>query len=323
VSNPLFTHWSHRGAAIWFLLSTFFMGSALVFIGALVVSWLAGSTVETVFDVAKDLQNPAARPLLLILTGLNQVGSFIVAVWAFTRWFGRTRADNLSLRKPSALMMVAGVAMTIAFLPLLEWTLQVNELMAPEGSALGEALEEAESHSKELYEVILRMEGLGDALLVILLAALLPSVGEELAFRGVLQNLLVRSTRNVHAGIWIAAALFSFYHMQFFGFIPRLLLGALFGYMMVWSGSVWVAMAAHFTNNLLTVVLYYLIYNKKIISEEAVEQTGNSVVLVIGSVALVVGIFWLMRRNAVNSENPEALPAEPDYDSESSNDIND
>lgn len=320
MSNPLFTHWSHRGAAVWFLLSTFFMGSALVFIGALVVSWLAGSTVETVFEVAQDLQNPAARPLLLILTGLNQVGSFIVAVWVFTRWFGRGRVDNLSLRKPTALMMVGGVAMTVAFLPLLEWTLQVNELMAPAGSALRELLEEAESRSKELYEVILRMEGPGDALLVIVLAALLPAVGEELAFRGVLQNLMVRSTRNVHAGIWIAAALFSFYHMQFFGFVPRLLLGALFGYMMVWSGSVWVAMAAHFTNNLLTVVLYYLIYNKKIMTEEAVEQTGNSVGLVMGSVALVGGIIWLMRKNAVNSEKAEALPDGPEADSETKKD---
>lgn len=270
----------------------------LVFLGALVVSWLAGSTVDTVFEVAQDLKNPASRSLLLLLTGLNQVGSFLVAVWAFGRWFGRERTDRLKAVRPSAVMVLSGVLLTVAFLPLLEWTLVLNDMLAPAGSMLHEALVDAEQQSKEMYEVILRMDGPLDMLLVVLLAALLPAVGEELAFRGVLQNLMVVSTRNVHAGVWIAAAIFSLYHMQFFGFLPRLLLGALFGYMMVWSGSVWVAVAAHFTNNLLTVVLYYFIYNKKILTEEAVENLGSNPLMIGVSVVLVAAILWFMRKKS-------------------------
>jgi len=318
LSNPLFSHWSYRGSAIWFLLSTFFFGSTLVFVGALVVSLLAGSTVDTVFEVAQDLKNPASRPLLLLLTGLNQVGSFLVAVWAFGRWFGWERTDKLTSGKPTVIMVLAGVLLTVAFLPMLEWTLALNDMMAPAGSMLHDALMEAEQQSKEMYEVILRMEGPMDMLLVVLLAALLPAVGEELAFRGVLQNLLTVSTRNMHAGVWIAAAIFSLYHMQFFGFLPRLLLGALFGYMMVWSGSVWVAVIAHFINNLLTVVLYYFIYNKKILTEEAVESLGRNPITIGVSVLLVGGIMWFMRKNWTVNEIPafpvtsEDTPEQPD-----------
>ena len=88
--------------------------------------------------------------------------------------------------------------------------------------------------------------------------AVLPAFGEEIVFRGLIQNEFFRGTKNIHVAIWISAILFSAIHVQFFGFVPRMLLGALFGYLYYWSGSLRMAILAHFINNAMSVIGIYL-----------------------------------------------------------------
>jgi membrane protease YdiL (CAAX protease family) len=109
----------------------------------------------------------------------------------------------------------------------------------------------------------LQADTIGQLILNIGLMALLPAFAEELTFRGTLQQILkgegVRVTGyRTHAAIWITAFVFSAIHMQFYGFIPRMLMGALFGYMLVWTGSLWIPVTMHFTNNALAVIAYYI-----------------------------------------------------------------
>ena len=80
------------------------------------------------------------------------------------------------------------------------------------------------------------------------------AVAEEFFFRGALRRILGRHIRNPHALIWIIAAIFSLVHFQFYGFIPRLLLGAWFGYLVWWSKSIWLAVFSHFINNGVAVI---------------------------------------------------------------------
>ena len=98
----------------------------------------------------------------------------------------------------------------------------------------------------------------GEFLFAFLIIAILPGIGEELVFRGLLQPQLHRATGNAHIAIWISAILFSAIHMQFFGFVPRVLLGALFGYLYLWSGNLIIPMFAHFMNNGFSVLMLYL-----------------------------------------------------------------
>jgi membrane protease YdiL (CAAX protease family) len=79
--------------------------------------------------------------------------------------------------------------------------------------------------------------------------AIIPAICEELVFRGVMLPLLAKITRNIHAAVWITAMLFSLIHVQFYGFLPRMIMGALLGYFVVWSGSLWTSILAHFINN--------------------------------------------------------------------------
>ena len=125
-------------------------------------------------------------------------------------------------------------------------------------------LKSQEEAAAALTERFLQADTIGGLLINIGLMALLPALSEELSFRGTLQQIIykdqsgkVQSTK-VHLAIWITAFIFSAIHMQFYGFVPRMLLGAMFGYVFVWSGSLWAPITMHFVNNGLAVLVYYL-----------------------------------------------------------------
>src|SRR5690606_9164914 len=100
--------------------------------------------------------------------------------------------------------------------------------------------------------------------LAFVVVVVLPAIGEEIVFRGMIQNDFYRATRNAHLSIWITAILFSAIHLQFYGFFPRMFLGALFGYLYFWSGNLWMPVLAHFVNNGFTLISLYL-YDKVVI----------------------------------------------------------
>jgi membrane protease YdiL (CAAX protease family) len=116
---------------------------------------------------------------------------------------------------------------------------------------------EKEDAATELTEFLTAFQSTGELFIALLVIAVLPAIGEEIVFRGLIQNELYRGTRNIHLSIWISAILFSAIHFQFFGFVPRMLLGALFGYLYYWSGNLSLAMLAHFVNNGISVLALY------------------------------------------------------------------
>ena len=139
-----------------------------------------------------------------------------------------------------------------------------------------------EDAAAALTERFLQAENIGQLLINIGLLALLPALAEELSFRGTLQQILspeksaiTNHKPQIHVAIWLTAIVFSAIHMQFYGFIPRMLMGALFGYMFVWTGSLWVPIIMHFTNNGIAVLAYYLF--------DEIEENGKSYADTIGA----------------------------------------
>jgi hypothetical protein len=114
-----------------------------------------------------------------------------------------------------------------------------------------------EDRLAELTQYFTRFDSFGQYLLGILVIAILPGIGEELLFRGLIQNLLRKGLGNPHLAIWIAAFLFSALHTQFFGLVPRMLLGALFGYLYYYSGRLTLAMLGHFLNNAISLTMAF------------------------------------------------------------------
>jgi len=155
----------------------------------------------------------------------------------------------------------------------------------------------SEESAERLTKAFLKVDGLSGLWFNLFMIAVLPAIGEEFLFRGIIQRIFTNWTRNHHWGIWISAILFSALHMQFFGFVPRMILGALFGYLLVWSGSMWLPIAAHFINNALAVIVMYLI-DKNLIGQEVEEigSTGGSYYWAIISLVLIFLFLLMIKR---------------------------
>ena len=208
-------------------------------------------------------------------------------------------------RAPKWWMFIAAAVLILIALPginlLADWNSRMSlpDWLKP----LEELMRQQEEAAMALTERFLRGKGVGMLLINIGLIALLPAMAEELTFRGVLQQLIKRK----HLAIWVVAIAFSAIHFQFYGFVPRMLLGALFGYALYWTGSLWIPMTMHFVNNAVTVVAYWVIYNNNL-NPDAVETFGTGDTLWLGITSLVltgVGVycFWRLSRTMSNASS--------------------
>lgn len=156
-------------------------------------------------------------------------------------------------------------------------------------------------------EKLLYTNNIGGLLVNILLIAIIPAVSEELFFRGLLQGELMKWRNNLIM-IWVSAFIFSAVHFQFYGFIPRMLLGAFFGYLLLWSRSLWLPILAHFLNNCIVVVFNYLRHNGYIHAEIDSYGTGSSWWLgCICGLLFFAGVFYI-RKMLLQKQSPAILP---------------
>ena len=227
--------------------------------------------------------------------GISSTLIFIVPpiiLYAITR---NQPMRRLGFRKPNtAWMLLIGVVLMFVSLPLTNLLTSWNEKMN-----LGEAfeslealLQQLEQTAGDLTEQMLQVDTFGGLLFNLLVIALIPAIGEELTFRGVLQQALTRRC-NAHVAVWLSAFIFSFIHFQFYGFLPRMFLGLLLGYVFYYSGSLWTSILMHFVNNGAAVVVSYLQYKGKI--DVDVDHFGatDSVWVLLASLIVTVGLIVL------------------------------
>jgi membrane protease YdiL (CAAX protease family) len=156
-----------------------------------------------------------------------------------------------------------------------------------------------EDKLKDLTIFLTEFRSFEQFLLGFIVIGILPGIGEELLFRGILQNKLKQLLGNAHIAIWLAAIIFSAFHLQFYGFVPRMLLGALFGYLYQWSGNLIYAMVAHFVNNGFTVIMMYLYQQNRIALDiDKQEVPSDAAFLSLILTALLVLVFYSMASKA-------------------------
>lgn len=202
---------------------------------------------------------------MLWLQGVTQVLTFVVPVLAMTKLYyrgGEKAYYRLDFGGRKWLLALAGVAVWLLLVPLVDWLTVWNDSWHWGGvwARLEEALRSMGEQSEVLIERFLHRDSVGALAVNLLVIALVPAVSEELFFRAGIQNLLQRWFGNAHCAIWVAAAIFSLGHGEVFAFLPRFLLGAMLGYLYVYSGSLIVNMVVHFVNNAVLVVAYWLYY---------------------------------------------------------------
>ena len=258
-----------------------------IYLIALLVCSLVGAAV-TMFLMGDITQ-------MKIGQGISSAMIFIappVILYAFTR---HHPMRELGFRKSnSAWLLLIGVVLMFVSLPLTNLLTSWNEKMnfGAAFESLEALLQQLEETAGDLTERMLQVDSFGGLLFNLLVIALIPAIGEELTFRGVLQQALTRRC-NVHVAVFLSAFIFSFIHFQFYGFLPRMFLGLLLGYLFYYSGSLWTSILMHFVNNGAAVVVAYLDY-KGLIDVDIDHFGATSNVWLLGaSLVVTVGLIIL------------------------------
>lgn len=210
-------------------------------------------------------------------------------------------------------LKMIGIALLIYFvgMPALNQIVYWNqEMKLPEFLAsFEEWSRNMEKLAEEQTKGLLNTTALFPTAMNILVIGVLTGIGEEFFFRGALQRGLAWCGINSHTSIWTAAVIFSAVHFQFYGFVPRVLLGAFFGYMYWWSGSIWVNAFTHALNNSLVIISTWCI-NKGLLSEEfdmlGVADEGFPTAATISGVAVATIIILFNKRGVLKGRNLSA-----------------
>lgn len=197
---------------------------------------------------------PAHAGMLMVLNTVSQLCTFLLPVLFYILLFGRSTL--LPLGRPGWLFLILPMLWMASASPVIDGLALLNERMIPAGSWLESVARPSEESAMLLTHLFLSSaEEMGYAPLIIAMA-IVPAICEEVAFRGVLQPILHKGIGNPHVAILLAAVAFSAVHVQLYGFLPRMVLGAGLGYLTWWSGSLWPAVLAHFANNALAILIY-------------------------------------------------------------------
>lgn len=238
--------------------------------------------------------------LMKFLQMMNQLGAFVIPGFLFAFLVSPRISDYLGLRRiPGLFGILSVVLLMYLLLPLINELVRLNQgLSLPAGlGAVEEWMRNSEKKAEELTEAFLRTTSFTGLLINLLIVGVLASVGEELLFRAVLIRLFRSWFGNVHWAVVVSAFIFSAFHLQFYGFLPRFLLGLIFGYLFVWSGSLWLPIIAHFINNSSAVVVYFLVNRGAI--DVSVDDFGSvqSPALLTISVLLSMALLFFIFMN--------------------------
>jgi membrane protease YdiL (CAAX protease family) len=245
-----------------------------------------------------DLGNPNTIKRLKVIQLFTAGGLFIAAPIAYAFVSSGNISKRLSLKnssKPINYLLV--LIMMIISAPFVSWVIEMNaNIILPEFmSGLEQWFRIKQDEAFATQKAFLTFDGVGGLIYVVIIFVIIPALGEELLFRGVLQKIFINWTKNPHVGIWIAAFFFGLLHMQFYSFIPIMLLGAMFGYIFYWSNSLWLPIMGHFINNGSVVIASYFYPDSMKNDDISIfGDSQSSAVFYVASFIISVAIFYLI-----------------------------
>jgi uncharacterized protein len=255
--------WRNIMLLLGFMLVGMSLGNML---GMILVMLLSQSATPLgLDDFSRLLSNPEEFPnawtYIIIIQAVVHVFTFLLPSLLYWQWAEQHQIKQF-LRKPWPPIPVLLLALlaVLVFMPFNSWIIELNShLTLPAGLERVERwIRLKEDQLEVLTHFLTQFTSFNRLLVALLVIAVIPSVGEEVLFRGIIQRKIFNKTGDMHAAIWLSAMLFSAIHLQFYGFVPRMLLGAMFGYLYAWSQNLWIPILAHFINNGFTILVFYL-----------------------------------------------------------------
>lgn len=265
------------------------MAASLV--GILIIAKVYGISIIELSN--PQLSDPHFVSALKAMQVLSSLALFLIPSLIFAFLSDQRPLRYIGFRKPVPItFFVIAVVVILASFPMVSWLSDLNQHMhLPQSmQSLEKIIRSTEEQNNNLIKSFLNMKTPGDLIVMLFIIAVLPAIGEELFFRGVIQRLFVQITKRPWTGIIITSIIFSAAHFQFLGFIPRVVLGIVLGALYWYSGSLWPGIIAHFINNALQVILIYT-------SPQLIEKEPNfSIKLTVVSTLAVIALTWWMHR---------------------------
>ncbi len=267
-------------------------------VGMAIATPFFGNNLEALM-VTDGKIDPSSVPFMKYFQIVSQIGFFIVPVIVFSRLVEGNAMEYLRLAKsPHPVSLFLAVSLFIVSIPAINFFLSLNQgIQLPAFlSEFEKQVQTMEKGAEELTLAFLKTGTFEGFLVNLLMIAILPAIGEELLFRGALTRIFFEWTRNVHVAVIISSLIFTMMHMQFYGLVPRLLLGFMLGYLFVWSGNLWLPMVAHFTNNVIVVIAAYLNESGRIAIDIRDFGSSGSYIIIIGSFLVSIMLFWVIKK---------------------------
>ena len=271
-----------------------------------VVPFLFQVSMEDMMSlVSGNYDIPNGRMALLFTQGIGSGLGFWVATWIIIRFLEKANLNWAKQRaRVSGKNLALVTAMTVGGMLfnglLMYWN---SQMVLPEFlSGVEQWMREMETQLMELTVFLTDFQSIPELLTGILVIGVFAGVGEELFFRGLIQPKMQVYFRSPHWGIWVTAFIFSAIHAQFFGFLPRLFLGALFGYLYHYTGSLFYPILGHILNNALTLLLVYGSNQGFFDLDVQATDTVSYPAALVGFLVLILGFLYFKKVNRGKDE---------------------
>lgn len=274
------------------LVGVFIIGSLF---GTIILSAITGIQSSELLDFNKiDYNRPGMITYIRGLQVFQFLGLFLVPSLLCAWLFGTSTRKYLGMRMPPLeSYWVIGMLVMILAIPFVQWLGEINRGIHFPG-AIENWMKEKENGANKTVMALLSRRTIQDLVLNIICIAGLAAVGEELLFRGVAQRLFIKLFKRAWPGIIITAFLFSAMHLQFYGFLPRFVLGILLGVIYWYSGSIWTAMLAHFVYDALLITVAYF-YPAMVNEENTVKMSSIALTVAFSFILIGLAVNWMIR----------------------------
>lgn len=264
------------------------------YLSLLIISGLFGLELDQVMKMIFDLEDKRQVLALKVHNTLSALGTWLFASWFFLRFKHWKLKSFVQIRRPvSSIHWLYAVLIFVGALFVSSYLIQVNSKI-PFFQGMQE--EASDISSAKILEKMLIMDTPMDLIGNLFFLALVPAVMEEIFFRGVFQNLLIKSTGNFHLAIAITSLLFAAVHLNPIQFLPMLFLAAMLGYSYYFSGSIWISVLIHFLNNGIAVILNYYKGSSGFAQELVEDKYEPSILIVLISLSACFYFLYRMSR---------------------------
>lgn len=237
------------------MLLGMFLGS----ITTMILGKFYGLSLKETIDGLSELNTIEKRNFIRISTILNHLFLFVsppvILAYIFMKrkWYKMLGLRNLDFKSWIYNLLYGGILLLVS-MPFVQYLYNINKQLPLPTWATN-----IEDSTNQMIKSLLVIEQPWELMFNFLVVAVIPALGEEFVFRGILQKRLEHWFVNHHTAIWLSALIFSLFHLQLEGFLPRMFLGALLGYLFYWTKSLWIPIFVHFLNNAIMILAMFFI----------------------------------------------------------------